>query len=112
MTLRNRTVRMTLLATLLAPAFVATAHAGTPADAARADITATYGFVPGFLKALPDNALPGAWTEMKQFSDGNTALPNKVKDLIGLAVAAQAGSRSSVWAYSRCAQAFGASEAE
>jgi alkylhydroperoxidase/carboxymuconolactone decarboxylase family protein YurZ len=103
---------MTLLASVLAPALAATAQAGTPADAARADINATYGFVPSFLKALPDLALPGAWAELKQFADGNTALPNKMKDLIGLAVSAQASSRSSVYAYSRCAQAFGASEAE
>ena len=112
MTQKNHSVRLTLLAALLVPAFSAAAQAGTPADAARADINATYGFVPGFLKALPDNALPGAWAEMKQFADANTALPNKVKDMIGLAVSAQTGSRSSIYAYSRCAQAFGASEAE
>jgi AhpD family alkylhydroperoxidase len=111
-TLKSRTAVFTLLATVLLPAVAVSAKAGTPAEAARAEIVAAYGFLPGFFKALPDNALPGAWAEMKQFQDGTTALPNKIKDLIGLAVAAQAGSRSSVYAYTRCAQAFGASEAE
>jgi AhpD family alkylhydroperoxidase len=110
--LRSYAPVFTLLATVLLPAVAVSAKAGTPAETARAEIVAAYGFLPGFFKALPDNALPGAWAEMKQFQDGTTALPNKIKDLIGLAVAAQAGARGSVYAYSRCAQAFGATEAE
>ena len=105
----TRTISLMFLFSLLIPAAAAPALAGTPAEAARADIAQTLGFVPSFLKALPDNALPGAWAELKQFQDGKTAIPNKMKDLIALAVAAQAGARSSVWAYSRCAQANGAS---
>jgi AhpD family alkylhydroperoxidase len=86
--------------------------APSPADAARADIQKTYGFVPTFLKALPDNALPGAWSEMKRFADAETALPGKVKDLIALAVAAQMPSKTAIYVYTRCARAMGATEAE
>jgi AhpD family alkylhydroperoxidase len=84
----------------------------SPADAARAEIQKAYGFVPVFLKALPDNALPGVWQEMKQFENADTALPGKIKGLIGLAVAAQIPSRSSIYAYTKCARSNGASEAE
>jgi AhpD family alkylhydroperoxidase len=102
---------MIVLSSLLALGGVARAETSA-ADAARADIARTLGFVPSFLKAVPDNALPGAWAEMKQFSDADTALPTKIKDLIGLAVAAQVPSRASVYVYTRCAQANGASDAE
>src|SRR5581483_2658404 len=40
---------------------------GTAADvhAARADIGKALGFVPQFMLAMPDEALPGVWDEMK-----------------------------------------------
>jgi AhpD family alkylhydroperoxidase len=108
----NRT-KMTLVSLAFALSGLTAAHAApSAADAARADIQKTLGFVPSYLKALPDNALPGAWAEMKQFENADTALPGKVKGLIGLAVAAQIPSKSAVYAYNRCARANGASEAE
>jgi AhpD family alkylhydroperoxidase len=108
----NRT-KMTLISlALLTLTGGAALAAPSAADAARADIQRTLGFVPSYLKALPDNALPGAWAEMKQFENADTALPGKIKSLIGLAVAAQIPSRTAVLAYSRCARASGASEGE
>src|SRR5687767_12311553 len=60
------------------------------AEAARADIQKTFGFVPQFMLRMPDIALLGAWEEMKGLQlNPNTALSGKVKELIGLAVAAQ-----------------------
>jgi AhpD family alkylhydroperoxidase len=84
----------------------------SPADAARADIVKTLGFVPVYLKALPDAVLPGAWAEMKQFEDCETALPSKVKGLISLAVASQIPSRLAIYAYTRIARTSGAAEIE
>ena len=43
------------------------ARAESAADAARADIEKTVGFVPEFVKAIPDVWLPGVWEEMKGF---------------------------------------------
>jgi len=63
-----RTIRMLILTVSLGAAAAApgAAAAATPeADAARADIQKTFGFVPGFLKLVPDLALPGAWTDFK-----------------------------------------------
>src|SRR5204863_4224942 len=84
-----------------------------PAEAARADIQKTLGFVPQFLLQMPEGALPGAWEEMKtlQLNPG-TALPGKVKELIGLAVAAQIPCRYCIYAHTEFAQLNGASDAE
>jgi AhpD family alkylhydroperoxidase len=86
----------------------ATALAGSPADSARADIQKTFGFLPTFLKGVPDSALPGAWEEMKalQLSD-KTALPLKVKELIGLAVAAQIPCKYCVYGHTQIATKLG-----
>jgi AhpD family alkylhydroperoxidase len=83
------------------------------ADAARADIKSTFGFVPGFLNAVPGSALPGAWEEMKglQMNPG-TALPGKIKELIGLAVSAQVPCKYCTFAHTEFAKLNGASETE
>ena len=60
------------------------------ARGALADIEKTWGFVPTFMKHVPEPALVGAWNEMKAV-EGNPKAPldpNTVS-LIGLAVAAQ-----------------------
>jgi len=83
------------------------------ADAARADIQAAFGFVPAFVKAIPDRALPGAWLELKsvQMNPG-TALPGKIKELIGLAVAAQVPCKYCIYAHTQFAKLEGASDDE
>src|SRR5690349_25020581 len=93
-----------------------TARADAPkaaADAARADIQATLGFVPAFFKAVPDRALPGAWMEMKTLQmNPSTALPPKIKELIGLAVASQIPCRYCIYAHTQFAKLGGAGDAE
>jgi AhpD family alkylhydroperoxidase len=83
------------------------------AEAARADIKGTFGFVPGFLNAVPNSALPGAWEEMKTLQmSQNTALSCKVKELIGLAVAAQVPCKYCTYAHTEFAKLNGANETE
>jgi AhpD family alkylhydroperoxidase len=91
-----------------------TAALATPAaDAARADIQNTFGFVPGFIKLVPDLALPGAWMDMKGLQlNPSTALPAKMKELVGLAVAAQTPCEYCVYAHTEFAKLNGASDAE
>jgi alkylhydroperoxidase/carboxymuconolactone decarboxylase family protein YurZ len=52
------------------------------------DIEEMFGFVPTFLKAVPDSSLELEWKLMKraQFEEG--PVPNKYRELIGLAVSA------------------------
>jgi AhpD family alkylhydroperoxidase len=90
-----------------------TTPASPAAEAARADIKNSFGFVPGFLGALPNSALPGAWEELKGLQlNPNTALPGKIKELIGLAVASQVPCKYCTYAHSEFAKLGGANETE
>src|SRR4051794_26571240 len=95
---------------LLAPR---AAQATPEGDGARADIQKTFGFVPGFMKLVPDLALPGAWMDFKALLVApGTALPPKVKDLVGLAVAAQIPCDYCIYAHTELAKVNGATDAE
>ena len=52
------------------------------------DITKSFGFVPGFMKALPKEALVKDWPLLKKYQLGESVIPQKYRELIGLAVAA------------------------
>jgi AhpD family alkylhydroperoxidase len=83
------------------------------AQAARADIKAMFGFVPAFLNGMPDSALPGAWEEMKTIQmSSSTALPPKIKEAIGLAVAAQVPCKYCTYAHRQFGKLNGATDAE
>lgn len=91
----------------------AAAHATPEGDKARADVKAAFGFIPGFIKMVPDNALPGAWSEMAGFQmNPMTLLSGKAKELIGLAVSAQVPCRYCIYAHTEFAKLNGASREE
>ena len=77
------------------------------------DIQETLGLVPEFFERVPDYLLPSEWASFKslQLSD-QTALPNKYKELIGLAVSGATRCRYCVYFHSEAARLFGASEEE
>jgi AhpD family alkylhydroperoxidase len=116
MTNANRTLRT------LAPALLVVLGTGSalgapsktgPAAEARADIGKTLGFVPQFFLEFPESSLPGTWDEMKGLQlNPNTALPPKVKELIGLAVASQIPCKYCIVAHTSFAKLGGASQAE
>ncbi len=96
-------------------AFVPAARAAEnpAAAAAKADIQKTLGFVPQFFVRFPEEALPGAWEEMKTLQlNPHTALPGRTKELIGLGVAAQIPCHYCIYAHTEFAKLNGASEAE
>jgi AhpD family alkylhydroperoxidase len=108
-------------ATLLAAAaligvLTAPASAQQPDASAAAtyrDIEATLGFVPGFFKAFPEAGIAGAWSEFKSVQlSPTTALPGKVKELIGLAVASQIPCTYCVYFHTAAARANGATDDE
>jgi AhpD family alkylhydroperoxidase len=115
--MKIRMIRICATYTALVLGFTLTAAARAQADdskaEAQADIQKTLGFVPRFLQALPDEARPGLWLEMKtlQLNPG-TALPGKTKELIGLAVAAQIPCRYCIVAHTEFARLNGASDRE
>lgn len=56
-------------------------------ESTRADIEETLGFVPGFWE-LNDEDIVNEWPTFKRYEFGETAIPPKYKELIGLAIAA------------------------
>jgi AhpD family alkylhydroperoxidase len=112
MNTKTKLLKATLALLLLGVSASARAESGAAA-AARADISKTLGFVPQFFLKLPEEALPGAWDEMKSFQlNPGTALPGRSKELIGLAVAAQIPCRYCIFAHTEFAKLDGASETE
>jgi AhpD family alkylhydroperoxidase len=79
----------------------------------RAEIQKSFGFVPGFLKAMPDAVLPGFWQELSGLQmNPNTALPGKVKELIGVGVASQIPGEYCVYAHTEFGKVNQASQEE
>ena len=52
------------------------------------DIEKSFGFVPGFMKGLPPDVLIHDWPLMKKYTLGESKVPAKYRELMGLAVAA------------------------
>ena len=77
------------------------------------DIEATLGLVPMWFKDLPDSIAESEWTTFKnlQLSDA-TAIPNKYKELIGLAVSGATRCHYCAYFHTEAARLFGASDEE
>ena len=77
------------------------------------DITETLGLVPEFFRRVPDYLLPAEWASFKslELSDA-TAIPNKYKEMIGLAVSGATRCRYCVYFHTEAARLFGATEDE
>ena len=82
-------------------------------EEARRDIEETFGLVPKFFQRVPDYLLPTEWASFKslQLSD-QTAIPNKYKELIGLAVSGATRCAYCVYFHTEAARLFGATEEE
>src|SRR2546423_14664515 len=82
-------------------------------NAAAQDIEETLGLVPEFFQRVPDYLLPTEWASFKSLvlSD-ETAIPNKYKELIGLAVSGATRCRYCAYFHTEAARLFGASEEE
>jgi AhpD family alkylhydroperoxidase len=80
---------------------------------AERDIEETLGLVPEFFKSVPDYLLPTEWASFKslQLSD-QTAIPNKYKEMIGLAVSGATRCRYCTYFHTEAAKLFGASDEE
>jgi AhpD family alkylhydroperoxidase len=76
------------------------------------DIEETLGLVPEFFKRVPDYLLPTEWASFKSLELGETAIPNKYKELIGLAVSGATRCRYCAYFHSEAARLFGATEDE
>ena len=76
------------------------------------DIKKTMGVVLDQFKAIPPEALPHEWAEMKTFSFGETKIPAKYRELMGLAIAASIKCPYCVYFHTRAARMNGATDEE
>lgn len=77
------------------------------------DITKTFGFIPEFMRQMPDSLAVGFWVTMKTFEmNPNTALDGKTKELIGVAVASQIPCEYCIYFHTLAAKKNGASDQE
>jgi AhpD family alkylhydroperoxidase len=81
-------------------------------DAVEADIRETLGLVPSFFDAVPDSLIESEWTSMKTLELAETAIPNKYKELIGVAVSGATRCRYCAYFHTEAARLFGATDEE
>lgn len=77
-----------------------------------ADIEEHLGLLPGYMAALPEEALVNEWPNLKRFLFGEGAIDPVTRELVGLAVAAAIGCEYCRHFHRGAAQLHGASEAE
>ncbi len=77
-----------------------------------AEVKEAMGLVPGWIEALPDGALQGFWVTARDFWLKETAIPNKYKELIGLAVSGATRCRYCALFHTEAARLFGATDQE
>ena len=78
----------------------------------REEMKQMLGQVPGWVGAMPEAALPGFWSMMRDFQLAETAIPNKYKELIGLAVSGATRCRYCALFHTEAAKLFGATDQE
>lgn len=76
------------------------------------EMIAHFGFVPDFYGTLPQSILPLEWGVQRDFELAETAIPQKYKELIGLAVAAHIKCRYCIYFHQQAAIAHGATDEE
>lgn len=77
-----------------------------------AEMEAAFGFVPGFVKTIPDISLEHEWKTLQTVQMVPGAIPNKYRELIGLAVAASRGCEYCAYFHTQFARLNGATDAE
>jgi AhpD family alkylhydroperoxidase len=81
-------------------------------DEVHADIRETLGLVPEFFAEVPDSLIGTEWASFKALVLSETAIPNKYKELIGLAVSGATRCRYCVYFHTESARLFGATDEE
>lgn len=76
------------------------------------DIDETLGLNPEWLQRVPDYLLPTEWASFKSLVFGETTIPNKYKEMIGLAVSGATRCRYCAYFHAEAARLFGATEDE
>ena len=70
------------------------------------------GLVPSFFKRIPDQYLDNEWTLFKEIELGETLIPNKYKELMGIALHSETKCRYCTLFHIEAARLFGATDEE
>ena len=76
------------------------------------EIEESFGIVPGFFKLLPDSYLSAEWNLQKRIALEEDLIPNKYKELMGLAISASKGCKYCTYYHTSAAKLFGATDEE
>ncbi len=78
----------------------------------RDEIKQMLGQVPSWVNEVPEAALPGFWSMMRDLQLAETTIPNKYKELIGLGVAGATRCHYCTLFHTEAAKLFGATDEE
>ena len=70
------------------------------------------GLVPSFFNRIPDRFLEAEWELFKGLELGETLIPNKYKELMGVAIHSETKCRYCILFHTECAKLFGATDEE
>lgn len=76
------------------------------------DIEGMFGLVPSFFKLVPDSSLEFEWNLIKRVQFDEGAIPNKYRELIGIAISAVTKCRYCALFHTELARLNGATEEE
>lgn len=77
-----------------------------------AEIKQELGIVPGFLHSIPEDYLDYEWQLFKKLELGETRIPNKYKELMGIALHAETKCNYCILFHTETAKLFGATDEE
>lgn len=112
---RHSIIAAVAVALLITVAFVAQLSAQAPSAERQAvyqEMEATLGLVPSFTKHIPDNSLRLEWELMKQVQMAPGAIPNKYRELIGVAISSVTKCQYCSYFHTQFAKLNGATDAE
>jgi AhpD family alkylhydroperoxidase len=81
-------------------------------EQAYAEIKSALGLVPQWIEQMPEGGLQGFWTMARDFWLKETKIPNKYKELIGVAVSGATRCKYCALFHTEAARLFGATDAE
>ena len=76
------------------------------------EIEEMFGQVPTFMKALPDESIEAEWKLFKQIQFDEGPIPNKYRELIGVAISAVTRCRYCAYYHTEVAKLHGATDEE
>jgi AhpD family alkylhydroperoxidase len=76
------------------------------------DIKETMGIIPTFFNRIPDEFLEHEWAVFKKLTLGETHIPNKYKELLGIALHSETKCDYCTLFHTEAAKLFGATEEE